>query len=438
MLSLILILVFIFSLSAVLADGITNQDKAVKLNEYGILKGSDQGFQLDKALSRVEGSVMLVRLLGKENEISNKSYTHPFTDVPKWADNYVGYLYTNGLTKGTSPTTFGTNDLMSASQYITFILRAIGYDDSKGDFAWNTSTDKAVEIGLITIDEKTALNKQSTFLRDDMVGLSYAALNTSMKNTKFTLYEKLVAEGAIVVEGEAVDGESKLVEKELSIEEKIANVKELSGDGFLFYLNPYWPGETRTTGLVYVIPSLLEDEVKDFAKISIPQYPIDFTKEEIFYDYFLKEEETMQFLTQNTNGIYNYNPLGMPKFMFTDQQWVVFLYDNKNNLIGYHIVKAEEYNSKNAEYLYDIKITLDDPVPNRVITSKDFTIKRIVNGVIDDKFHFSGSRTIRNEVILILREFVINNAEFEIESLHPDVKIKSIEKVPHQLQQIFY
>ena len=40
-----------------------------------------------------------------------------------WAKPFVGYAYANGLTAGTSATTFGGNDLISAVQYITFARR---------------------------------------------------------------------------------------------------------------------------------------------------------------------------------------------------------------------------------------------------------------------------------------------------------------------------
>ena len=45
---------------------------------------------------------MLTRLLGAEKTALAGNWKHPFTDVPQWADKYVGWLYQNGLTKGVS------------------------------------------------------------------------------------------------------------------------------------------------------------------------------------------------------------------------------------------------------------------------------------------------------------------------------------------------
>jgi len=169
-----------------------NEDKAQFLKELGLLEGTNKGFELEKQLSRVEGSVMLVRLLGKEEDAKLKKLNHPFKDVPEWANDYIGYLYQNNLTNGISLATFGSNDKMTYNQYITFILRAIGYDDKLGDFLWNTSIDKALEIKLIDKQEKENIQLSSTFLRDDMVGISYNALKTKLKDEKFSLSAKLI------------------------------------------------------------------------------------------------------------------------------------------------------------------------------------------------------------------------------------------------------
>jgi hypothetical protein len=73
---------------------------------------------------------MLIRAMGKESEALGGSWSHPFTDVDSWADKYVGYGYEKGLTKGVSATQFGTGNADS-DMYLTFMLRALGYDDSK-------------------------------------------------------------------------------------------------------------------------------------------------------------------------------------------------------------------------------------------------------------------------------------------------------------------
>lgn len=166
------------------------------LKALGLFKGTANGYELDRAPSRVEGAAMLLRLLGKEEEALKAGHTHPFKDVPNWASPYVGYMYEKGLTKGLSATTFGSNDLLDAKSYMTFVLRALNYDDSKGDFAWASALDFASTMDLITPIEAEQIQNKG-FLRGNMVWMSHQALWKSLKGQNQTLQEKLLAEGAI-------------------------------------------------------------------------------------------------------------------------------------------------------------------------------------------------------------------------------------------------
>ena len=80
--------------------------QAQMLYDLGLFKGTDKGFALEKSMTRAEASVMLTRLLGAEKTALAGNWKHPFTDVPQWADKYVGWLYQNGLTKGVSATLY--------------------------------------------------------------------------------------------------------------------------------------------------------------------------------------------------------------------------------------------------------------------------------------------------------------------------------------------
>ena len=71
-------------------------------------------------MTRAEASVMLTRLLGAEKTALAGNWKHPFTDVPQWADKYVGWLYQNGLTKGVSATLYGSQRNVTCDQYCIF------------------------------------------------------------------------------------------------------------------------------------------------------------------------------------------------------------------------------------------------------------------------------------------------------------------------------
>jgi hypothetical protein len=120
----------LLSTSTLAATDLQKQD-ADLLNELGLLKGTGSGYALDRTLTRVEGGVMLVRLLGGEKEALAKNYACPFTDVADWAKPYVGWLYHEKLTNGTSATTYVPNRQMTMKEYLWFLGRASGYTDEE-------------------------------------------------------------------------------------------------------------------------------------------------------------------------------------------------------------------------------------------------------------------------------------------------------------------
>lgn len=165
------------------------------LKTTGLFLGTDKGYELNRAATRIEGLVMLVRLLGEESAALAYTGSHPFRDVPSWADRYVAYAYTMGYTQGVSAKEFAPNMEIDAAQYLTFLLRALGYDDSAGDFLWSSAGEKAVSAGIISAAENRDF--ALLFYRDHVVYTSYRALTASLKNSHTTLISKLIDTGAV-------------------------------------------------------------------------------------------------------------------------------------------------------------------------------------------------------------------------------------------------
>ncbi len=164
------------------------------LNTLGLFQGTSTGYELDRTATRAEAATMLVRLLGKEEEAKALEYTAPFTDLNGWEAPYVEYLYENGLTSGTSDTTFSPNKQCSAQMYSAFLMRALGYSEDAGDFTYAQVIDKATELGIADIANCDTDN----FLRDNVVAMSYTALAKQPKDgSTDTLLQKLVDEGAV-------------------------------------------------------------------------------------------------------------------------------------------------------------------------------------------------------------------------------------------------
>lgn len=154
-------------------------------------------YDLDLVPTRNQAVTMLVRLLGKAGEAEGKTWTTPFTDVAAWAAPYIGYAYANGLTAGTSATTYSGNDNTTVKQYLTFILRALGYT-SGVDFQYETAWDFSDAIGLTDgrYNENT-----SVFTRGDVTYISHSALSCNLKNSNISLLQKLYNEGVVTYEG---------------------------------------------------------------------------------------------------------------------------------------------------------------------------------------------------------------------------------------------
>ncbi len=182
--------------STTVRDVTVEESYASELKSLGLFKGvSETDFDLKRAPTRVEALVMLIRVLGEEKAALGGSWKHPFKDVAKWADPYVGYAYETGLTKGISATEFGTGDA-TAAMYLTFILRALGYTDvNNEDFSWSDPYSLAKTVGILT----DAVNIE-VFWRADAVTVSYDALSSYLKNSEQTLADKLIKAGVFTKE----------------------------------------------------------------------------------------------------------------------------------------------------------------------------------------------------------------------------------------------
>ena len=170
--------------------------QAEVLQSLGLFSGTDQGFALEQRPTRTQAIVMLVRLLGQEQTALAGTFVHPFDDVADWAQPYVGYAYETGLSRGMSSTSFGSDLLCDAQMYTTFVLRALQYNDARGDFSYKSATTFASALSLIDKGYQNYLDV-AVFLRDDMVMLSYRALLQQMNRSEECLLQQLVKQDAV-------------------------------------------------------------------------------------------------------------------------------------------------------------------------------------------------------------------------------------------------
>ncbi len=186
-----LLLVVVMSCMLVMPTSALDITKALaaadSLNALGLFNGTGTDvygkplYDLSRSITRQEAIATLVRFLGKEDEALTEEWNIPFTDVDDSMKTYVGYAYENGIISSTPSTTFGANDNVTAAQFMTFVLRALGYS-SDTDFKWDSPWTLAESLGLCGQGEYHLLNNNN-FKRGDAAMILNNALSVANKTT---------------------------------------------------------------------------------------------------------------------------------------------------------------------------------------------------------------------------------------------------------------
>ena len=168
--------------------------EADNLNKLGLFLGTENGYELERTMTRAEGATMLVRLLGKEQEALKISPKGTFGDVPvdEWYAPYVEYCADGGVTKGTGNGNYSPDDTLRGDEYMTLVMRALGYKNAEPE---NVDL-VAAEYSLTSSLKAKELASIAQLDRDRMVYISYQALSVKNPNGK-KLVEKLIEDKAI-------------------------------------------------------------------------------------------------------------------------------------------------------------------------------------------------------------------------------------------------
>ena len=142
---------------------------------------------------------MLVRLLGEENNAEANDYSQVFDDVEsdRWSFPYVMYCYENEITKGTGEDTFSPAASISGGEFVTLVLRLLGYTDAEPE----TAFEDAVYRGVFNSSVAAKLKTATEFLRDDMVYIVYRSLMT--KTADSAILADVLAEKEVITENQA-------------------------------------------------------------------------------------------------------------------------------------------------------------------------------------------------------------------------------------------
>ena len=181
-------------------EAVIGEDKkcADVLYDLGLFKGTDKGYELEKSLTREESATILVRLLGEEDRVDADDFDEVFVDVDKdrWSYAYVMYCYKHNITKGTGADTFSPDVQIDANQFITLMMRLLGYTEVNPD----TALEKSVEYKLLPEEKIDELTTKKVFTRSDMVQIVYNSLKTQMDDE--TVFADYLLEKGILTEKE--------------------------------------------------------------------------------------------------------------------------------------------------------------------------------------------------------------------------------------------
>jgi len=185
---------FILSAVLLMPCGVFAKDGeyADTLYDLGIIHGTDKGYESEKTLTRAEAVTVIVRLLGEEDNLNKYRYEEKFADVPKdhWAYGYVMYCYENKITYGTGENTFSPDSLIDARQFVSLLLRTMGYD-----VPFEDAMDEAVVCKLFNSSVKEEFEDKQ-FTRGDMFYTVYRSLKTHRNDGKL-MADYLASKGVI-------------------------------------------------------------------------------------------------------------------------------------------------------------------------------------------------------------------------------------------------
>ena len=192
-LSLILALLLLAAIPVTSAASLVSATEAADaLVALGLLRGTGEGFRLERTATRAEAAALMLRLAGVEDAALAETDACPFDDGG-WAAPILTYAQKTGLLTGRSETHFGSAEPVSCRDWLTMLLRVLGYSDARGDFTWRESIAFADAVSLCH-GEYTA---SGPFLREDLALLAYTALTLPMKDSEETLAQKLYREGVV-------------------------------------------------------------------------------------------------------------------------------------------------------------------------------------------------------------------------------------------------
>ena len=149
------------------------------LQSVGVMVGDENGdFNPDQLVTRNEMAVVMSNLM--EYNVATYSGTSPFTDVPSWAEPYVAACWTNGITAGTSATTYGGDQSVTTAQAALMLMKALGYFQYDSDFNGDWQLATITQGNKISLFHDVDSGVRDAMTRNDVAQLVLNTLESGM------------------------------------------------------------------------------------------------------------------------------------------------------------------------------------------------------------------------------------------------------------------
>ena len=149
------------------------------LQSVGVMVGDENGdFNPDQLVTRNEMAVVMSNLM--EYNVATYSGTSPFTDVPSWAEPYVAACWTNGITAGTSATTYGGDQSVTTAQAALMLMKALGYFQYNSDFNGDWQLATVSQGNKINLFHDVDSGVRDAMTRNDVAQLVLNTLESGM------------------------------------------------------------------------------------------------------------------------------------------------------------------------------------------------------------------------------------------------------------------
>ncbi len=166
---------------------------AQRLNRIGIMLGTENGFELERSVTRAEALTLIWRTSGLA--FTDIGISNPFADVSTehWAYDTILKFYHAGYIHGTSETTFEPERTVTGREFAKIMLSCMGYEDVTIENAYDIG-----EASEFLSDNFTSTIVYNDFelTRDECARLCFSALTTfTPEPDRKMVYKRLIENG---------------------------------------------------------------------------------------------------------------------------------------------------------------------------------------------------------------------------------------------------